>query len=225
MILGMLRHKVFDIFNKNEQILVSSIKENLSEQEIHNLYEALLAGIAQETISLNSQLIYKFNIDAKDFLKSLHETTTPEIKLRVESIKKTLNQGFLGKELWRNLSPKYLTEFKIESLELGLRGRVDRIKFSEEIVPYETKSRKQIYESDKIQLAGYALLLEKEFNKKIEKGVIEIMGNTEEVILNEELKSKVLEIAEQIRNLKEENASMPSNFKKCQKCSLKDECA
>jgi len=137
---------------------------------------------------------------------------------------KTLSLGFLGKELWRNLKPKYLTEFKLESFALGLRGRVDRIKFDDLPVPIERKTREKIFESDKIQLAGYALLLQEEFGKPVNEGIIEIMGKQEQVSLTPELKNQVLEIAEKIRNLKEDNAFTPSNFSKCESCDFQQDC-
>ncbi|MBM3233529.1 CRISPR-associated protein Cas4 [Candidatus Pacearchaeota archaeon] len=224
MINGMLRHKVFDIFNKNEKALVSSIKEKMSSSEIKKLYDNLISNITQETILLNKNLITKFNIDNKEFSISIKKTTEPEINLRISAITNTINSGFFGAELWRNLKPKYLTEYKIESFELGLRGRIDRIKFEDGILPIERKSREKIFESDKIQLAGYALLLEKEFSRKVEKGIIEIMGKEEQVEITEELKSRVLEIAEKIRNLVEQNAFTPSSFQKCENCEFKQDC-
>lgn len=225
MIFGMLRHKVFDIFNKNENALVSGIKEKISAQDIKKLYENLIENIVREQFLLNRNLAEKFKISSDEFFSSVKKSADPEIKLRIEAVMQTLEQDYLGKELWRNLHPKYLTEFRIESRELGLRGRIDRVKFNSEIMPYEIKTREgRIFESDRIQLAGYAMLLESEFNRQIEKCAVEILGKTEEVILDKAIKSRVLEIAEIIRNLKEENAAMPSNFKKCESCQLKHEC-
>lgn len=224
MILGMLRHKVFDIFNKNEKALVSSIKEKMEEKEIQKLYENMLSGIINETIMLNQNLIKKFSITSKEIVSSIDKTASPEINLRIPAIIKTINSGFLGNELWRNLKPKYLTEYKIESPELGLRGRVDRIKFSDFPIPIERKTRERVFESDKIQLAGYSLLLEHEFGRKVDLGIIEIMGKQEEINLTLELKNKVLEIAEKIRVLAEDNAFTPSNFQKCENCEFKEDC-
>jgi CRISPR/Cas system-associated exonuclease Cas4 (RecB family) len=224
MILGMLRHKVFDIFNKNEKALVSGIKSRISGSEIKKLYENLINNITKETLLLNQNLASKFSINNKEFSSSVLKTSTPEINLRIPAVINTINSGFLGSELWHNLNPKYLTEYKIESLELGLRGRVDRIKFAEFPVPIERKTRERVFESDKIQLAGYSLLLESEFSRKVDLGIVEILGKEEQIELTQELKNKVLEIAEKIRNL-DDNAEMPSNFQKCQNCEFKEDCS
>ena len=224
MILGFLRHKVFDIFNKNEAALVSSIIENINEEQIKEKYQILLSETIEKILTLHQNLASSFRIDENEFSSSINKTMFPEIRLRVKAVRKALDSGFLGKELWHNLKPKYLTEFQIESPELGLRGRIDRIKFEQGPVPYEIKTRKDIFESDKIQLAAYSLLLENEFKSKIEKGIIEFLGREEEIFLTEELKNRVFEIAEKIRNMTQQEATMPSNFNKCKKCQYKNQC-
>lgn len=224
MILGMLRHKVFDIFNKNEQALVTGIKEKLKDSEIKKLYALMMAGIIKEIFILNSNLAGKFGITELEFSNSIKQTLEPEIGLRVLAVQESLEKGFLGKELWQELKPKYLTEYKIVSEEMGLQGRVDRVKFDSEIIPVEIKTREKVYESDKLQLAGYSLLLEKEFGRSVNQGIVEFLGKQEKIDLTPELKNKVMEIAEKIRALSEENASFPSNFEKCRNCWFNEEC-
>ncbi|MCX6748908.1 MAG: CRISPR-associated protein Cas4 [Candidatus Pacearchaeota archaeon] len=222
MISGFLKHKAFDIFNKNESIIVSSINQKIKQEEIKKLYQNNLLEIAKEVLVNYDNQAKSFGINEQDFLKQILKISEPEIKLRIESISQSLEQGFLGKELWRNLKPKYLSEFEIISSELGLKGRVDRVKLQDEIIPYELKTREEIYESDKIQLAAYALLLEQEFSKPVNLGIVETASQSQEVILDNNLKNKVLELAEKIRNLAE--PSLPSNFNKCQNCSFRKEC-
>ena len=222
MIKGMLKHKVFDIFNKNEIVIVSSITNPISDSEIKHLYQENFTKITQETFSNYRNMAESFGITYSEILQSILKIARKEIELRIHSIQETIKKGYFGKELWRNLKPKYQTEFEVISEELGLKGRIDRVKFAEEIVPYEIKTREEIYESDKLQLAAYSLLLESEFNKKINLGVVEVENKQEEILISEELKSKVLEIADKIRNMKE--AEFPSSFSKCEKCRLKQEC-
>lgn len=222
MLLGSLRHKVLDIFNKNESVIVSSIQKKPSKQEIKEYYEQTLQQIINEVFERNSRMVEAYKINKFDFYQNLLAYLEKELQLRIESILKTIEQGFLGKELWRNLKPKYLTEFKIESAELGLRGRIDRVKLEELILPYEIKSRKEIFDSDKIQLAGYALLLEQEFGKQINSGIIETSSSSQEIIITPEMKAQVLEIAEKVRTMI--SAPILSNFKKCNSCSLNQDC-
>ncbi len=222
MILGFLKHKVFDIFNKNESMIVSNIKENITKEQILISYRNYLNEIIRE-ISRNYENLFKiFKIELLTLETQTLGFLKKDLLIRADSIKNALNLGFKGKELWRNLKPKYLTEFQIISERLRLKGRVDRIMVSDKILPYEIKTRSEIYESDKIQLAAYSLLLEEEFGKKIEWGIIETKRKEEEIFITKELKNKVLEIADKIRNMK--NAPFPSNFNKCKSCRLRGEC-
>jgi len=224
MISGFLKHKVFDIFNKNEQAIASSIQENLTKEQIFSLYQRYITDITKETISTYSNMIKSFCINPNDLINETLTFLENDIKLRVKAIEKILPL-YKGKELWRNLKPKYLTEFEITSQELGLKGRIDRIKFDGEILPYELKTRENIYEEDKIQLAAYSLLLEEEFGKKIEKGIIESGKQEEEIEISEENKNKVLEIAELIRQMKEgKEPQFNNNFLKCKNCIQKEDC-
>lgn len=224
MILGFLKHKVFDIFNKNESSLVSSIQENLTKEQIFSLYQRFIEDITKETASTYSNMIKSFYINPDELLEETLKFLENDIGLRVKAIEKILPL-YKGKELWRNLKPKYLTEFEIISENLGLKGRIDRIKFNEEILPYELKTRENIYEEDKIQLAAYSLLLEEEFGKKIEKGIVESGKQQEEIEISDNNKAKVLEIAELIRQMKEgKEPQFNNNFSKCKNCIQKEDC-
>jgi CRISPR-associated exonuclease Cas4 len=222
MILGYLKHKIFDIFNKNEAIIVGGINEDLDKKSIFNIYNSHLRAISREVSRNYRNMIKKFGLNEEDLTKEILTFMKKEISLRAESVKKTLGLGFRGKDLWRNLQPKYLTEFQIVSPELGLRGRIDRIKFSGSIVPYEVKTRDEVYEGDKIQLAAYSLLLEQEFNSEIKKGIIETRKREEEIQIAEDLKKKVFEIADKIRNMTD--PGFHKNFNKCKVCMLKKDC-
>jgi CRISPR-associated protein Cas4 len=170
-------------------------------------------------------MIKTFKINLADFEEQTLSFLEKELEMRAKAVKKTLAIGFIGKQLWRNLSPKYLTEFQITSPELGLKGRIDRVKLESAILPYEIKTRDEVYENDKIQLAAYSLLLEDEFKKKINKGVIETKKRQEEILITQEMKSKVLEIADKIRAMETDGeAGFQNNFNKCKSCRLRKEC-
>jgi len=226
MILGFLKHKIFDIFNKNEAVLISNITQSLTQEQLTALYNNCLKSITKEISENYSNMIYKFGISADDLLKQTLSFMEKEITLRADSIRKNLSLGFIGKELWRNLKPKYLTEFEIVSPELGLKGRIDRIKIEENIIPYELKTRDRIYDEDKIQLAAYSLLLEQEFGRKINTGVIETSAESKEIEITDDLKKKVFEIAEKIRSMTEDKEPElnQTNLSKCRTCKIRKDC-
>src|SRR3989344_423001 len=188
MIIGKIRHDILDLFGKNESLLVSSIKTKLNVKEIKQMYESLIRSIAGEVFYRNENLIESFKIDKKELLAFLLKDLQEEIKIRVDSVISGLALGFLGADLWKNLKPKYVTEMSVISDELGLRGRIDRTKISDGIVPYEIKTKQEIYETDIIQLSAYALLLEDKFNVKINKGVLQLTTGEHVIDLTDENK-------------------------------------
>ena len=217
----MLRHKIFDDFNKKEKEIVESITKPKTTKEIKTLYHDSLISTLNKVLSDYSNMLKTWKIDKNEF-NEVKEKIENETELKISSLLETIKKGFLGKQLWENLKPKFLTEYEIISNELGLKGRVDRIQIGSEIIPYEIKSRENIYDTDKLQLAAYALLLESHFNKKISLGIIETLSKKHEIIINEEMKKQVLDIADKIRNM--QDAEITSNFAKCQNCGLREEC-
>lgn len=223
MIIGKIRHDILDLFGKNESLLVSEIRERKGKEDIKKMYESLIRDIAGEVFYRNENLIDSFKIDKKELLAFLLKDLQEEIKIRVDSVLATLSLGYLGIDLWKNLKPKYITELSVISDELGLRGRIDRTKISDGIVPYEIKTKQEIYDTDIIQLSAYALLLEERFNVKINRGILQLTTGENVIEITDENKKKVLMLADEIRNLKTP-PQLPSSFKKCENCSFREEC-
>lgn len=226
MVKGMIKHKILENFSNSEEYLVSEIYENIEEKEILKIYQENLNEIIKNLLIYNSKLIKSFNLDEKQIEREADLILSKEIELRIKSIKNSLLQGYKGRDLWENLAPKYLSEYSIESENLGIKGRIDRIKIENNtITPFELKTRADIYDSDKIQLAAYALLLEDKFKRKIENGIIETKDKSQEISLSQDLKNKVLEIAENIRNFSEDSEpNFQNNFNKCRYCPFEKEC-
>jgi CRISPR-associated protein Cas4 len=226
MVKGRLKHEVFDRFNKNEKNIVTEIKEKISKEEIYKIYRTDALKITNQIINFHKELLSGFKISRFDFLHEVLSSLEKEIKLRISSIEQGIEKGYLGKELWENLPVKYFSEVEMISEELGLKGRIDRVELGEEIIPYEIKTRKEVYEADKIQLAGYSLLLEDKFKKKIYFGIIETAEKKEKIIIDEELRKRFLGLAEEIRTMLREKKEMPinSSFKKCQYCNFQEIC-
>lgn len=227
MLRGMLKHRILDYFNKDEPQLIQSIKNQIPEKQIQNLYKLLLEQKISSVINKHNFQIQQLKLNTSEFYNELFEKSNKDINEKSKSCYKFLCLGFTGKNLWDNISPKFQTELTLESESLGLKGRIDKVEISKlQTIPYEIKTRPDIYESDKIQLAAYALLLEKQFNKPITKGIIQSESEKQEIQLDQELKNKVIELKNKIHELynSQEIPQMQSNFKKCEKCSLKKIC-
>lgn len=222
MILGRIKHRALELFNMIERDFIININRKMEKKEIEEIYKEIMREAAIRAFQENAEMAKRFNINVTTFLAEFLPSTENEIKIRIPPLLKAIN-FYSGREIWENLTPKYKVELSLLSEELGIKGRADRVAFSETILPYEIKTRgkEEVYKSDKIQLAAYALLLEDKYKKPIEKGIVEMKNKKEEIILDKTLKDEVLMIAEKVRNLQEE---FPSSFSKCENCFFKEEC-
>ena len=243
MIEGSIRHKVREMFANNEEKLFANlelINHNLTKQKIIDFYQNFLNQIIKITFNNSQKMILAFEINPAEIREKIINSMENEIKLRAESVENTIKLGFTGKQLWENLTPKYISEMPLISENLGLKGRADRVMFDknqETIVPYELKTRTadKIWESDEIQITAYAMLLEEKYNKKIPLGILEAGNQTHELEITETSKQKVRDLINEINQLiqlsqsnsetnKKPEPKFPSSFSKCQKCSWKDQC-
>ncbi len=229
MAIGMIKHKILENFSKNEEKLVTKFDENFDSVDLVFMYEDYIKTLSKLVFVENLSLIDKFMIDPDDILKKVLRDFAEDIKLRVKVIKDAILKGHKKETLWKNLDSIYLSEIKLESEELGLKGRVDRILISRvdnSVIPFELKSREErIFLSDELQLTAYTMLLEHQYHQKISKGIIEVGNNKQEIEISEQKRNEVLKIAEEIRNLKEGNVPpIQSNFNKCRNCEFREEC-
>jgi CRISPR-associated protein Cas4 len=222
---GRILHEILENFSNSEEEVIKEI-ETFDKEKILEKFSFLLEDLKNFSFLKNKNIIEKFSINQEELENKANKLIEKEILIRLPSIEETAKKGFFKEKLWENLSPKYFSEFPLISEKLQLKGRVDRIMFSENmIVPFELKTRNadKVYDSDEIQLAAYSLLLEEKFQKPINLGILEAGNKKHEVIISKEAKEKVIKLTEEIHSLLLP-PSYPSNFSKCQNCSLKEEC-
>lgn len=229
MVIGRIKHKILEDFSKKEPEIVSKFDENFDSVDMVFMYEDYIKTISKLIFIENQNLIQKFLIDPEDILKKVLRDFAEDIKLRVKTIKEAISKGHRKENLWKNLDTLYLSELKLESAELGLKGRVDRILLSRKdnsVIPFELKSREEkIFPSDELQLTAYAMLLEYQYSQKISRGIVEVGNKKQEIDISEERRREVLSLIEQIRNLKEGLIPpIQSNFNKCRNCEFREEC-
>jgi len=239
MVEGSIRHKVREMFAKNEEKLFANlelINHNLTKQKILLFYQNFLNEIIKTTFNNSQKLILSFQINPAELREKIIKSMENEIILRVQSVENTIKLGFTGKQLWENLTPKYISEMPLFSEKIGLKGRADRVmldKNKETIILFELKTREteKIYPSDEIQLTAYAMLLEEKYNKPIPLGILEAGNQTHELEITRENKQKVRELIDEINQLIQSSNSenkiepkFPSSFSKCQHCEWEEQC-
>jgi CRISP-associated protein Cas1 len=129
-------------------------------------------------------------------------------------------------------------ELFLESVELGLRGRVDALRTRDgQTIPYEHKrgrshrddnNQPQAWESDRIQILAYACLIESALGISIQEG--RIRYHTDNVLVHVPLddagRAAVRETIQQARSLRQSPLRPPviENERMCARCSLAPVC-
>lgn len=234
MILGGVKHRVFDAFNGEEAGVVCSIKKEASREEIRDLYASCFSNILRRAI-MNSRNQFKMaGLSPMDAFNEFLPFFTREAESRAFFVHDFMQKHRLhGEELWSKLSPKIKSEYKLASETLGISGKIDRVEiYKGSLVPVELKSgsppKEGAWESHKIQLAAYALLLEDNFETNIPEGIVQYIdsGKRVSVFINPFLKDQVKELASSVKTLlaSKDPPAIAENRNKCSSCSLREKC-
>ena len=126
---------------------------------------------------------------------------------------------------------KIIYKLPLESLELGLEGKVDAVVLLKngEVIPIEIKysNYMNIFRGRKKQLTAYALLLEQKFDRKVTKGVLYFPKQNKLVKVSieqgdkEALKKDIAKIRELLSS---EKIPMKSSREKCIYCEVSKYC-
>lgn len=123
-----------------------------------------------------------------------------------------------------------LTEKYLENEQLGINGKVDMAFICEkEVVPVEFKfiEKKPSY-AYILQLAGYGILLEKEFNIPFNRGFIIYSNNIKfyKIVFNEKIKDDFLKTIDNIKEIVKRGILPYSsaNENKCSQCEYINYC-
>ena len=178
LVLGSIRHDIFDSINKSEQLLVSSIKEYLALEKIHENYKKKYSNIAKEEILKKTSELREFELKPTDVFRQIWPGIMNEAQIRSHNTFSFMdrNQVF-GEQLWELITPKILSELSVSSTALGLKGIVDRIEVHGDLyIPLELKTgslpRTGMWPGHRIQIAAYMLLLQETLNKTIQEGFV-----------------------------------------------------
>ena len=158
----------------------------------------------------------------------------------VEGIYVADSAVYAGRELHTSLEADEEGEMHsldVSSEKIGLRGKVDCIRRREGgLIPYEHKRGRclrrdgeaDVWPSDKIQVAAYALLLQEALGENIEEARVRYHADNVcvRVPINQELRELVHETIKEARRIqnKIERPPVTDNERLCVKCSLAPVC-
>jgi len=233
-VLGSLRHEIYDFINQGEEKIVTSIKEKIQYNELLGKYKNFYSKILREKIIKNKSRMKEVNLDIVDVFKRSWPLVLTEAETRAKNISDFIQKyNVFGQDLWEKLTPKIISEHRIHSEKLQLKGIIDRIEiYDEGYVPIELKTGKMpkegVWPGHRIQIAAYAMLIEEKFKTSVKEGFIQYLDakETRRISINPFMKQEIINLVKEVQDLLE-NKDIPNyceNRNKCTNCGLRETC-
>ena len=142
LVMGSIRHEIYDNINKNEEQIVINIEEKVPLEELNVIYRQKFLEFLRKAVLNNKKRLEDVKLNMLDAYKKSYPYVIEESQLRALNIFNFIEEhNIFGKELWEKLTPKIISELRIESDELKLKGIVDQIHvYENEYVPFELKT-------------------------------------------------------------------------------------
>ncbi len=238
MVIGGIRHEIYDKINKSEEEIVKSITKSITAEKIQELYKQKYSAILEKSIANNKKRLEGVSITMNEAYKRCFPLIIEESSARASNVFSFIEENnVFGEELWQKLTPKILSELRVESDALKLKGIIDQVHvYENDYVPFELKTgsmpRDGVWPSHRIQVAAYSLLLEEKFKKKIKEGFVIYIDSKQksrqkrQIAINPFLREEVRQITGEVIMLlqSKELPDFCGNENKCRKCGLKDRC-
>ncbi len=229
MVLGSIRHKVYEEAAKKEEDLVSQVVGDMKRQEILQMFSNAYNAVLNKSICSYLPQLESLKMDKEEVTVKLQQDVAGQAIERADEIVSFSSRtGLFGKELWEKLSPKILSELRVSSEKLRLKGIVDRIEVhGSEYVPVEIKTGKApnegVWPDHRLQLSAYMLMLSEKFKANIKEGLVNYVaaGQSRQVVMNPFMEYEVTEAVNDVFSLLEQK-KIPGFCGKgyCGVCSL-----
>ena len=234
LVMGSIRHETYDKINKNEELIVTSITKIMDFTEMQQLYKQNHLKFLRKSIADNRDRLKSVNLNMLDAYRKSFPFIMEESVTRSKNVFDfILKNNVFGDELWQRLTPKILSELRVESEELKLKGIIDQVHvYEQDYVPFELKTGRApdsgVWPSHRIQIAAYSMLLQEKFRKPIKEGFVFYLDTKEKrhIAMNPFMKDEVKQIVNEVIGLLE-SRNIPdfcNNENKCMKCGLKQTC-
>ena len=234
LVMGTIRHGTYDMINKMEEAIVTSITKKMNLDDLKERYRKEYLKFLKKAIVESKKRLNEVNLNALDAYRKSYPFIMEESITRANNIFSFIeSNNVFGKELWEKLTPKIMSELRIESDELKLKGIIDQVHvYGNEYVPFELKTGKMpqdgVWPSHRIQLAAYSLLLQEKFKKPVKEGFVHYLDSRQkrQIVMNPYMADEVKQLVEEIIALLK-GKDIPdycNNENKCMKCGLKQTC-
>ena len=234
LVMGSIRHETYDNINKKEEAIAISITKSEPFENIQALYRKEYLAILRKAIVNNKKRLENVSLGMLEAYRKSFPFIMEESSMRAFNIFNFIEaNNVFGDELWQKLTPKIISELRVESDELKLKGVIDQVHvYDNDYVPFELKTGRTpsdgVWPSHRIQVAAYSLLLQEKFKKQIKEGFVVYLDTKEKrhIAINPFMKEEVKQIVNDILELleKKELPDFCSNQNKCRKCGVKQTC-
>jgi len=192
MVLGSIRHKVYDDGNKKEEELVKQITSDLSRLQVLEMFANAYNAILNKSVYSFAPQLESLKMGKDEVTVQLHEAVFSQAQVRAdEIITFSAKTNLFGAELWEKLTPKIISELRVNSPKLRLKGIVDRIEVhGNEYVPVEIKTgrtpREGVWPDHRLQVSAYMMLLNEKFKTNIREGLVKYVATdqTRQIMMN-----------------------------------------
>jgi CRISPR-associated protein Cas4 len=233
-ILGKIRHQVIDFINKEESLIVRSVIQELSHDEIREKYHNHYLKHLKKAVADHKYELEEVGLNLLEAYRKIKELVLQESDIRAENLIAFIQKNNVyGDELWERLTPKIESEFYLESEKLGLKGIIDNIERYEDIyIPIELKTgnapREGAWDGHKIQLGAYLLMLSDKLGKEVNKGYIRYLDISENrsIVMNPFLRMKITDMVKKVNDClsSKEVPDFCGSENKCRSCGLRERC-
>jgi CRISPR/Cas system-associated exonuclease Cas4 (RecB family) len=224
MILGAIRHNFYDLANKHEEKIVVHLPAEVPREGMVTAYSEMYQNLLRAVVMNHANSLAIFELEPEQLLPQLQPIAIAEANERAGNVYRFATQhGIFGEELWHQLVPKILTELKVKSKALQLKGVVDKVEiYGDSVLPIELKTGKMandgVWPQHRVQVAAYMMLLQEKFNTRVNSAVIRYLdhNSSRTVVLNPYMEMEVKELTEKvIRLLHNETVPKPCGRESC----------
>jgi len=231
MIEGTIRHKIYETLGPMQEVLLRSrIGQDDTLQDIEGIIENAgyqhAKNIALKTRSRNECKNYDIIPLLSDIKKEIRYEAII-LAARIRMLAETNAMDHVADILF----PPGDRELYIEDKAIGLKGRIDKVeRMGGVVIPVDYKTGRpalQVYESQRMQLCAYALLLRRKEGVQVPIGIIDYTksGTRIPVRTGKATEKSVLDtICKVNKIINKETIPVMTRKEKCKKCSFYEHC-
>ncbi|HLD05386.1 MAG TPA: CRISPR-associated protein Cas4 [Candidatus Nanoarchaeia archaeon] len=233
LLLGRLTHTTHELMNEQEEKLVKGLERLDSYVELLAKYRRIQAVILEQLLPQHRSALRGFGLDLPSTFDKIWPRIVWEGEERAQNVFQFHQEHqLLGEELWQKLTPKIVSEFRVQSQDLQLKGIVDQVKhFPDAIVPIELKTGKApsegIWEGHRLQVGVYLALLRSQ-KLNVKEGFVKYLDASalRPVVWTPFLDKEVFKIRDKVLELRNstELPDFVENKNKCKSCTFQNQC-